>query len=138
MMFSSKHFMAFGIIVAAFLTLFTCLHGADEPQKEQATSPLAVKLPTAADTATSFEVVSENTRIALLKPCGRCHQSTLDSYKPGAVAIFDLDAGEQWHSKLNGEQLNGLDRRAKGNSSLSEEERTQIAEFVALKRGSMQ
>lgn len=138
MMFSSKHFMAFGIIVAAFLTLFTCLHGTDKPQKAQATPPLAVKLPTAPDTATSFEAVSENARIALLKPCGRCHQSTLDSHKPGAVAIFDLDAGEQWHAKLNEERLNGLDRRAKGNSSLSEEERSQISEFVALKRVSMQ
>jgi len=127
--------MFFGIMVTAFLMLFTCLHRPDKSQTEQATTPLTDP---AADTTPSFSAVSENTRIALIEPCGRCHQSTLASHKPGAVAIFDLDAGEQWHSNLNEDRLKGLDRRTKGSSSLSEEERAQIAEFVALKGAQLQ
>lgn len=127
--------MFFGIVVSAFLILFTCLHHPDKSQADQATTPLTDP---SADTTASFSVVSENTRIALIEPCGRCHQSTLASHKPGAVAIFDLDAGEQWHSNLNKERLNGLDRRTKDNSSLSGEERQQIAEFVALKGAQLQ
>lgn len=137
-MCSSKYLIVFGIIVSAFLMLFTCLHPTDKPQTEQATlSPTANLIP-ASDTTTTFAEVSENTRRTLLLPCGRCHQSTLATHKPGAIAIFDLDAGEQWHSRLNEERLSGLDRRTRGSSSLSDEERAQIAEFVALKRVSMQ
>jgi hypothetical protein len=129
-MFSSKYYIFFGIMISAFLMLFTCLHRPGKSQTEQTTMSLTNPV---ADTTASFSAVSENTRVALIEPCGRCHQSSLASHKPGAVAIFDLDAGEQWHSNLNKERLNGLDRRAMGNSSLSEEERKQIAEFVALK-----
>lgn len=137
-MFNSKYFAFFGCLVAAFLLLFTCLHRTDKPQTEQATlSPTANLIP-ASDTTVSFAAVSENSRIALLNACGRCHQSTLASHKPGAIAIFDLDSGEQWHSRLNEERLNGLDRRTKGSSSLNEEERAQIAEFVAMKRALLQ
>ncbi len=137
-MLSSKYFVFYGCLVSAFLLLFTCLHHTDNPQTEQATLAPAVNLIPASDTTTSFAKVSENTRIALLLPCGRCHQSTLASHKPGAIAIFDLDTGELWHSQLNEERLNGLDRRTKGSSSLSEKERAQIAEFVAIKRTQLQ
>jgi hypothetical protein len=149
-MFSVGYFI-FSVLVAFTLLMpNTCLKQAEKPPVEDPETPVVEHTgkPLLEDSdqppveisdsilipAPPFSSLSENARIALVLPCGRCHQSTLESHKPGAVAIFDLDAGELWHSDLNEERLNGLGRRAAGNSSLSEEERGQIAEFVAMKR----
>lgn len=112
----------------------SCQQRVDKAPKEQTVSTPAEKQETTADSTASFTVVSEGTRVALIEPCGRCHQSTLDTHKAGAIAIFDLDKGEAWHTTLKEEHLSGLERRAMGNASISEEEREQIVAFLAQKR----
>jgi hypothetical protein len=130
-----------GIILSVLLMPNTCVQRTARAPAEQTphspaadANPVAEKIIPVTDSLVSFSAVSESARSALIISCGRCHQSTLDSHKPGAIAIFDLDQGAQWHAGLNREQLSGLDRRAKGNTSLNEEQRNLIAEFVALKR----
>lgn len=139
------YFVFHGIIVAALLLPVTCLHRSDKSHMEHGSRPTAEKerpvseeVTPAPDSTASFSVVSESARKALIVSCGRCHQSTLDSHKPGAIAVFDLDLGEQWHATLNAEQLTGMDRRAKGNTTLNKEQRRMIAEFVARKEALLQ
>ena len=46
--------------------------------------------------------------------CGTCHQSTLPSARPAALAIFNLDA-DTWSSTITASQLqNGFPRRLEG------------------------
>ena len=81
----------------------------------------------------SFDEVSEHSRIALIEPCGRCHQSGLDTHKKAAIAVFDLDLMEMWHSNLKEDHLKGLIGRAEGNQAISKEELEHIKQFVSLK-----
>lgn len=138
-------FILRGILVAALLMPATCLQRSDKSEMKPGSSPQAEEerpfgeeVKPAPDSTASFSAVSESARKALVVSCGRCHQSTLDSHKPGAIAVFDLDLGKQWHATLNAEQLTGMDRRAKGNTSLNEEQRRMISAFVALKQAQLQ
>ncbi len=136
-MLTIKYLMYCGVFLATMQFPHGCLQQQSRPAARDESVPPPERSLSVANTADSFKTLSEQARVALLLPCGRCHQSTLESHKAGAVAIFDLDAGEQWHTNLNEDRLNGLERRAKGNSSLSVEEREQIAEFVALKQAQL-
>jgi hypothetical protein len=60
--------------------------------------------------------------------CGTCHQASLPTAKPGALAIFDLDA-EDWSSTLTTERLTGgFSRRL--NARLDAAGRQQLRAFV--------
>ena len=133
-----KYVTFFVLLLVAGLLVHTCLRPTDKKESDSDPVSLSAKKTAILDTLPNFPTASENARLALIVSCGRCHQSTLESHKPGAVAIFDLDEGEQWHSKLTLERLPGMERRAKGNASLSEEEKDQIVQFITLKRAQLQ
>ncbi|MFD0862058.1 hypothetical protein ACFQ1M_07550 [Sungkyunkwania multivorans] len=81
----------------------------------------------------SFEKVSEITRLALEKPCGSCHLSSLNTHKPAAIAFFDLDQGPRWHISLTKENLEGMAGRIKDRPSITVEQKEAIAVFLELK-----
>ncbi len=117
---------------------FKCVERRDAPVVKQTTIPDRKETQPYTETTSTFTETSEATRKTLVQHCGRCHQSTLASHKPGAIAVFDLDRRELWHDKLNVKTLEGLGRRIKTNSSISEEERAVIEEFVALKQSQLE
>ena len=81
----------------------------------------------------TFEEASEVTRNTLIPHCGSCHQSTLTTHKPGAIAVFDLDLGPQWHQDLSEENLPGIDDRTKNKSTITDSQREALATFLELK-----
>ncbi len=85
------------------------------------------------DDIMSFDECSEITRNVLITHCGSCHQSTLTTHKPGAIAIFDLDKKTQWHSNLSVHDLQGLMQRTKNKNSITEAQLDAIGMFVQLK-----
>ncbi len=80
-----------------------------------------------------FEENSKITRGVLITHCGSCHQSTLESHKAGAIKIFDLDQGSNWHQTLEEEHLLGITNRTKNKNSISEIQKEAIHTFIALK-----
>jgi hypothetical protein len=133
------HALKYFVICGTLLVVLQLPHGCwQNRQKTHLEEVIKTPSKKANDTTPPFTVISEQARLALILPCGRCHQSTLDTHKPGAVAVFDLDAGDLWHTNLDEGKLNGLDSRTKNKAGISEEERVQIAEFVALKRTQLQ
>ncbi len=113
--------------------MFTCIERHNKPTVEPSSLPVIEKPKPTPETLSAFSEASEGTRVALIQACGRCHQSTLASHKPRAVAIFDLDRREQWHDKLTEKNLEGLARRAKKNSAISEEKFALIEVFLSQK-----
>jgi hypothetical protein len=103
-------------------------------------SPVPVTKPTEQSEAANptFAQSSEATRLALVEHCGKCHQSTLSSHKPGAIAVFDLDAMAAWHDKLVDGNLGGIDKRTKNKPAVTDNQRTAILEFLALKQEQLQ
>lgn len=123
------------IILAAMVSLvFTCADTQKKPDEKVGHGPGKAELKTQTATSTAFSETSEGTRIVLVQHCGKCHQSSLETHKPGAVAIFDLDAMEEWHVKLSEKNLEGLGRRTKNNKAITDKEFAVIEEFLALKR----
>jgi mono/diheme cytochrome c family protein len=60
--------------------------------------------------------------------CGSCHQSSLPSAKPAALAIYDLDS-ESWAAMLTVARLqNGFPRRL--NAHLDDAGRQQLRSFI--------
>lgn len=126
------------VLSGVVLLAFTC-HQRKGPTVVQEDGEVHVNGENAlAKNSSDISKSSEGTRVALIEPCGRCHQSTLDTHKAGAIAIFDLDQGEQWHLTLKEENLEGLLGRTESNSAISEEEYAIIEEFVSQKRSAFQ
>ncbi|MBT8304471.1 MAG: hypothetical protein KJP09_08385, partial [Bacteroidia bacterium] len=80
-----------------------------------------------------FEECSKITRSVLITHCGSCHQSSLDTHKAGAIAIFDLDKGINWHTDLAEEHLHGIAKRTQNKSTVSEQQKEAISIFLELK-----
>jgi hypothetical protein len=60
--------------------------------------------------------------------CGTCHQSSLPTAKPAALAIYNLDR-DDWASMLTDERLrNGFPRRL--NAQLDDAGRSQLRAFI--------
>jgi hypothetical protein len=141
-----KKIAVLGIFAGLLSLAFTCREGNRNMQeektniaeKEGAGFSAMEEVASAADSTSAFSKASEGTRQVLIQHCGRCHQSTLATHKAGAIAIFDLDRMDQWHYNLTEETLEGLARRTSNNSSVTDEERAFIEEFVALKQEQLQ
>jgi mono/diheme cytochrome c family protein len=64
----------------------------------------------------------------LAKPhCGSCHQSKLDTAKPAALAVFDLDA-EEWTAPMSRERLHAFLKRLFG--KLDDPQRLRVRRFL--------
>ncbi len=125
------------VLSGIVLLVFTCHERKAPTVVQEATEMLAEKPNPMTKNNPEYSKISETTRVALIEPCGSCHQSSLDTHKAGAIAIFDLDQGEQWHLNLKQGNLEGLLGRTKSNSAISEEEYAAIEEFVAQKRAEL-
>lgn len=58
------------------------------------------------------QALNEQIRVHAKMHCGVCHQSTLPSARPGALAIFDLDVPD-WTATLKAGYLPGFLRRCR-------------------------
>jgi len=81
----------------------------------------------------AFGESSEITRLILITHCGKCHQSSLETHKAGAIAIFDLDKNTHWHDALSEHHLPGITQRTQNKNSITEEQKEAIALFLELK-----
>lgn len=81
----------------------------------------------------SFEECSAITREVLIRFCGSCHQSTLDSHKIEAIKFFDLDLGVNWHNSLSEENLPGIARRIENKNEIIKQHKEAITTFLKLK-----
>ncbi|MGI9550243.1 MAG: hypothetical protein ACR2MT_03510 [Aurantibacter sp.] len=128
-----KKIMTIGILAGLISLAFTCERN-KKLNVEHTPAPISKDSEPPDESSPTFAESSEGTRLALVEHCGKCHQSTLASHKAGAIAIFDLDAMEEWHIKLTMKNLEGVDGRTKNKSAVTDEERAYIEEFLALKR----
>jgi hypothetical protein len=71
--------------------------------------------------------LKEETRDLAKPECGSCHQSSLETAKPGAIAVFDLDA-EDWASRMNADRLYEFLVRIDGD--LDESTRPRVRAFL--------
>lgn len=61
--------------------------------------------------------------------CGKCHQSSRPTAKPGALAIFDLDQ-KPWHRSVSDEHLEKISRSIGKRKGLSEADRAAVRNFI--------
>ena len=73
-------------------------------------------------------VVREQIRGHAKTHCGTCHQSTLPTAKPAALAIFNLDADDWWSTLTPARLTGGFPRRLNG--LLDDAGRRQLRAFV--------
>lgn len=126
--------IALAVLLSGVVLLgFTCRNSYGGPAGRELELANEERSTAGHESTSSFEEVSEHSRIALIEPCGRCHQSSLDTHKKGAIAIFDLDQNENWHSNLKKTHLEGLLGRADGNSAISKDQLQHIEQFIRLK-----
>ncbi len=131
--------IAFAVILGGIALLAHTCKRQDGNSLVQQLDIIEIPIPETAEEANKqFAEASEGTRLALIEPCGRCHQSTLETHKAAAIAFFDLDQGENWHIDLDEENLEGLARRAKSNKSISETEQENIQLFISLKKSRLE
>ena len=72
--------------------------------------------------------VRERIRVEAKTYCGSCHQSSLPTAKPAALAIYDLDR-DDWATMLTPARLqNGFPRRL--NARLDAQGREQLRRFI--------
>lgn len=76
---------------------------------------------------------ADKARDALVPVCGGCHRSDLPSAKPGALAIFDLTK-DSWWETIKAEQFDGLLRRVRGSSDITDEDKASVEDFVTAIR----
>lgn len=122
----------FSLVLFAFLP-HNCGHDKSVLKKEAAMTPVEPINRISSSNESSFEECSEITRKALITHCGSCHQSSLPTHKPGAIAIFDLDKGENWHTSLDEENLEGISKRLLSKSSITEEQKKAVSLFLEIK-----
>ncbi|HMB65204.1 MAG TPA: hypothetical protein VKN36_19140 [Eudoraea sp.] len=127
-----------GIFAGMISLAFTCAERHRQPIEEGANVPVAQETTEVVPSVSEFSEASATTRIALIRACGRCHQSTLPTHKERAIAIYDLDQGANWHGTLKEENLSGILRRAEKNSAITKNEIEVIKTFLDLKRVELQ
>jgi mono/diheme cytochrome c family protein len=64
--------------------------------------------------------------------CGSCHQGSLPTAKPGALAVFDLERAD-WPTRMKTPQLDKFLGRIKG--KLDEPKLQVVRAFIAAERG---
>lgn len=76
---------------------------------------------------------AETTIKVLADNCGKCHQSTLPTANPKALAIFDLDK-KPWYTSVTDNHLEGISRRIGTKSGISDSDRAAVLDFIACIR----
>lgn len=131
--------ISFAGIYAGLISLaFTCAERPKHSVDHEVEAPVTEDPMEIVPSVSKFSEASETTRVALTRACGRCHQSTLPTHKPRAIAIYDLDKGENWHGTLKEENLSGILRRAENHNDITKKEVEVIKMFLDLKRVKLQ
>ncbi|WP_299217336.1 hypothetical protein [uncultured Aquimarina sp.] len=131
-MFSYNNILIYVFALVA-LSVHNCVQDTNSSYvKKDITSSEEKPRPVNADKST-FEENSKITRAVLITHCGSCHQSSLDSHKPEAIKIFDLDMATNWHILLSMENLSGIASRTKNKSVITEQQKEAIDIFLKLK-----
>lgn len=131
--------MSYDIKIACFaLTLSVilvhgCLHETSHTNVENTMIPVETSTSLPVSNEKSFEMCSKITREVLITHCGSCHQSSLTTHKSGAIAIFDLDKGANWHNALSEEHLESISNRTENKTSITKMQKEAIASFIKLK-----
>lgn len=128
-------FLKILLLPLTFITLFAqgCVWNTQTATMEDITPSTEVQTVTLEPDDSEFEKCSEITRGVLITHCGSCHQSTLDTHKLGAIAVFDLDKGADWHTSLVEENLEGISNRILNRSTITEEQKEAVALFLEIK-----
>ncbi|MEZ5429078.1 MAG: hypothetical protein R2747_22720 [Pyrinomonadaceae bacterium] len=84
------------------------------------------------------EIKTDNAEITikvLKEHCGQCHQSSLPTANPKALAIFDLDK-TPWYGSVSDQRLESISRRIGKKSGISDSDRSATLEFIdCIRRG---
>ena len=112
--------------------------GSSKPNAEQAagaetaSAPVANGAPpTAASGSNAWAIPA---RDALLRAsCARCHNGSLPTSVPAALAIYNL-VEDPWYGRLETGHYEGILRRVTGSSSFPEADKTAIVNFVHCAR----
>ncbi len=118
------------IWAGAALLLAACSHRPAPPTGLPASLPAASPPSSANAAAAPADTLALRAQIRGLAKthCGTCHQATLATAKPAALAIYNLDA-EDWSSTLTAARLEGgFTRRL--NARLNERDRELLRAFV--------
>ena len=112
--------------------------GASMPNVEQIagseTDPLTVAGAAAPNMPSSSNAWAIPARDALLRAsCARCHNGSLPTSVPAALAIYNL-VEDPWYGRLQTGHYEGILRRVTGSSSFPEADKTAIVNFVHCAR----
>ncbi|SHI41757.1 hypothetical protein [Aquimarina spongiae] len=125
------------IVVFFSASFFLVIKGCIRDTHVSKVDPVLVTIPSETITTTvnedSFKTHSETTRKVLITFCGSCHQSSLETHKPAAIAIFDLDKGKYWHATLIHDHIEGIENRIENKSPITREQLHAIEVFLELK-----
>ncbi len=131
--------MPYSLKISSFLLTFvalcaqSCVHNTHTSKMEDFVPATDLQTTVVNPDEGVFEKCSLTTRGVLITHCGSCHQSSLETHKPGAIAIFDLDKGANWHTSLHSEHLEGISNRILNKSSITEEQKEDITRFLEIK-----
>ena len=120
-----------------FLSLQTCKTEHGDNYEKPVVIPVKTDIETKATLEGAFNTHSETTRKVLITFCGSCHQSSLETHKPAAIAIFDLDKGEDWHKTLVKHHIKGIENRIQNKNPITEEQQKAIIAFLELKESQL-
>ena len=83
------------------------------------------------DSKFTLSSLKEQSRKALIKNCGKCHQPGLTTSKEGAMAVFNLDE-DIWYSNMGSDEFESLLDRVNGSSKFSKRDKIIIDSLVTL------
>ena len=84
-----------------------------------------------ADSKFTLSSLKEQSRKALIKNCGKCHQPGRSTSKEGAMAVFNLDE-DIWYSNMTSDEFESLLDRVNGSLKFEKTEKIIIDSLVTL------
>ena len=84
-----------------------------------------------ADSKFTLSSLKEQSRKALIKNCGKCHQPGRSTSKEGAMAVFNLDE-DIWYSNMGSDEFESLLDRVNGSLKFEKTEKIIIDSLVTL------
>ena len=140
---SAKIFVSISLILILTIIQF-CTSGNNQTVKTNDQSDLdnsdslsfipvddSVDIISIADSKFTLSSLKEQSRKALIKNCGKCHQPDLATSKKGALAVFNLDE-DIWYSNMGSDELESLLDRVTGSSKFAKRDKIIIDSLVTL------
>lgn len=115
------------------LVVHNCFLNTSATKREAVLTPVEPAPTITVSDKNVFKENSEITRNVLITHCGRCHQSSLETHKKAAIAVFDLDMDADWHLSLLEHNLEGIANRTRNSDKISDDQKSAIAIFLENK-----